>query len=176
MPFSEGLAHVVIQEPGGQLRSCYIDHAGVVNFEAPYDHCDQFHEGFAGVEYDGKRGYIDSRGVLVIGTGLDGGFHFSEGRAAVCVGKRWGFIDCTGTFVIEPRFPQEIGEFPPGPFRDGLACVRADDGYGFIDRAGELVLRPRFRVPASFEGGVAGGPKQGYIDRTGHFLWRPGNS
>ena len=46
----------------------------------------------------------------------------------------------------------------------------AEAGYGFIDRTGELVLRPMFRMPAFFKRGVAGGPKDGYIDRTGHFL------
>jgi len=176
MPFSDGLAHVVIEEPGGQHQSCYIDHAGAVVFKASYDHCGQFHEGFAGVEYDGKRGYIDSRGVLVIGTGLDGGFHFSEGLASVCKNKRWGYIDQTGTYVIKPRFPDQVGKLPPSAFREGLACVWAETGYGFIDRTGKLVIPPIFPIPAFFEGGLAGRPKEGYIDRTGHFLWRPGNS
>ena len=141
-----------------------------------YDHCGQFHEGFAGVEYDGKRGYIDSRGVLVIGIGLDGGFHFSEGLASVCKNKRWGYIDQTGTYVIKPRFPEQVGKLPPCAFREGLACVWAETGYGFIDRTGKLVIPPIFSIPAFFEGGLAGRPEEGYIDRTGHFLWRPGNS
>ena len=172
MPFSDGLAHVVIEEPGGQHQSCYIDHAGGVRFAAPYDHCGQFREGFAVVEYDGKEGYINCLGVLTIGTGLDAALPFSEGLAPIRIGKFWGFIDQTGTYVIKPRFPEQVGKLPPSPFRDGLACVWAETGYGFIDRTGKLVIPPIFRTPAFFEGGLAGRPKEGYIDRTGSFLWR----
>jgi hypothetical protein len=93
---------------------------------------------------------------------------------SIPVKNQWGFIDQTGTFVIEPRFPH-AGKMPPLPFSEGLACVWTDDGYGFIDRAGQAVLKPRFRAPASFDGGIAGSSKQGYIDRTGRFIWRPSN-
>ena len=176
MPFSDGLAHVVIEGPGGQHQSCYIDHAGAVVFKAPYDYCDQFCEGFAAVEDYGEWGYINRHGVLVIGTCLGYAGPFSEGLASVRKNKRWGYIDQAGRYVIKPRFPEQVGKLPPGTFSEGLAPVWAEAGYGFIDRTGELVLRPMFRMPAFFKRGVAGGPKDGYIDRTGHFLWRPGNS
>ena len=114
--------------------------------------------------------------MLVIGIGLDGGFYFSEGLASVCKNKRWGYIDQTGTYVIKPRFPEQVGKLPPAAFREGLACVWAETGYGFIDRTGKLVIPPIFSIPAFFEGGLAGRPEEGYIDRTGHFLGLLGNS
>ena len=91
MPFSDGLAHVGHRRarrsaPKLLHRPC----RGRECLPLPYDHCGQFREGFAVVEYDGKEGYINCLGVLTIGTGLDAALPFSEGLAPIRIGKFWG--------------------------------------------------------------------------------------
>jgi hypothetical protein len=93
-PFSEGLAHVVIQDESGEDLSAYIDNSGAILFKAPFKHCEDFHESFAIVELEkGRFGFIDRQGSLAINVGADGCFPFSEGLARACVGGNWGYID-----------------------------------------------------------------------------------
>ena len=64
-------------------------------------------------------------------------------------------------------------------FSESLAAVRVEEGmrapWGFIDRKGKLVTPCQFEQVRSFSGGMARvwlGDDEGYIDRTGKFVWR----
>jgi hypothetical protein len=99
---------------------------------------------------DNKCGYVDKAGKFVIPKRFDDVAKFSEGRAAVEVNGKWGVIDTGGNFVVKPRFKSVFkGESPIEEFSNGLARVNIKDG-----------VRPN---------------KEGYIDRTGKFVWEPTN-
>jgi hypothetical protein len=93
---------------------------------------------------------VDKAGKFAISKRFDSAEKFSEGRAAVEVNERWGVIDTGGRFVVKPRFKSVFkGESPIEEFSNGLARVSIKDG-----------IRPN---------------KEGYIDRTGKFVWKPAN-
>jgi hypothetical protein len=92
--------------------------------------------------------------------------------AAVVVGKLFGFIDKTGTMLIPPTYP-DVGEFS-----EGLAAVKlgSNGKWGYIDTAGRVVIKPEFDVAREFVNGIASvrvGDKNGYIDKTGRYIWAP---
>jgi hypothetical protein len=99
---------------------------------------------------------------------------FSEGLAPIITSNKFGFIDKNGWQVIAPQFDWT------GGFSEGLAVVRAGGArggkYGYIDRAGRLVIPLQFDNAQSFEGGLARvwtAGRQGYIDKTGAYVWKP---
>jgi WG containing repeat len=163
--FSEGLAPV---RSANAYKYGYIDPTGKFQIKPKFDDARPFSEGLAAVKInDGegsKWGYIDKSGKHVIPPefldALGGAGLFSEGLAAVnipdakSVNGLAGYIDRTGKFVIPPQFNQKIQDFD-----HGLAYVHT----AFIDPNSRSESDP---LEYSYSGG-----KQGYIDRTGKFVW-----
>ena len=63
-----------------------------------YDDADEFSEGLASVEKDGKEGYIDKTGRIVIPLEYDKAYSFRNGKAKVVKNGIEGFIDKNGIF------------------------------------------------------------------------------
>ncbi len=177
--FAEGLCRV----SNGSLRNVkygYIDAAGKAVVEPVYQGAAEiFSQGLAWVKLGHKRGFIDRTGKLVIPAKFDDAGDFREGLAPVRVdtrdGKpgRWGYIDKAGKWVLEPRFDRAES------FSQGRAWTKTGQKAAFIDRTGKVLftlIDPGFggrREERRFAEGrlLMRVEANGYIDRTGKFLW-----
>ena len=138
----------------------------------------------------GKWGFIDTKGEMVISPQFDEAGKFSEGLAAVFNQCRWGYIDKTGAFVIKPQFKfalefsEGLAVVDPHPANEGPCPPGKSHGkLGYINRSGKLVIEPQFDLAFRFIKGVArvsivnpkdeNDLKQGYIDKTGKYFWKP---
>ncbi len=110
-PFSEGLASASITENGVTLKCGYIDHKGKWVFKPQFEEANNFSEGVASAELNGKNGYINHKGKWVIKPQYVYANDFSEGLAKVgipeeVVNEHGGhdthaaFIDHKGKVVI----------------------------------------------------------------------------
>jgi hypothetical protein len=61
-----------------------------------YDFADDFTDGLARVQRNGKYGYINPKGEAAIPLVYDDARNFSEGLASVKQNGKWGFIDPKG--------------------------------------------------------------------------------
>ncbi len=96
----------------------------------------QFSEGLAIVNINGKYGFIDRNLNVAIPCVFDRAEHFSEGFAAVQINGKYGFIDKTGKLQIACIY--EGGYYPR--FSEGLACVKNNGKYGAINKEGVTII------------------------------------
>jgi hypothetical protein len=193
--FFEGLAIV-----GTGTGLAYIDKTGQVILKTPYSDAHQFSEGLAPVEINEKWGFIDKNGKIVIEPRFLNAESFSEGLAAVGVMAakkgdtpveiRVGYINKAGQMVVAPRFSFALG------FSEGLAPViiggrlvrttkehtglRFVGGrWAFVDKSGRVVFRlePKTDYAGGFKNGLGyvrlKDLREGYVDRTGKYIWMP---
>ena len=105
-----------------------------------YESVNDFSEGLARVEVDGKYGFVDKEGNEVVRLKYDAAGDFSEGLARVEVDGKHGFIDKEGNEVVSPKFDYV------GDFIEGLARVEADGKFSCIDKKGKDVISPKYEV------------------------------
>lgn len=174
--FSEGMARV----GDDKGRHGFIDRAGKVVIPPRFYRAEDFSEGLALVVVDGKKGFIDRAGRAVVEPVYDVAYPFRDGLARVTVGGRNGYIDRTGKTVAAPQYADA------GDFSGGLAPVLLGRKWGYIDKSGRVAIEPRFDRAAEFVGDLAlvsvgwadadvpqNGVMNGYIDRTGNYVWKP---
>ena len=137
-----------------------------------------FSEGLAPVDQDGACSYIDKTGAFAIPPTYAMGWEFSEGVARV--ETKDGKMICIDTHGAK------VFEWPPHvawaePFSEGLAATairgKGPQGrvYGFINHTGAYVIPPQYLGAEPFSNGlskVLAGEESGYIDKTGHFVWK----
>lgn len=162
--FNEGLAQLWVYGKDG-TKTGYIDKTGKVVIPAEYGTTDEFSEGLAAVEKDGKFGFIDKTGKAVIPFQYSwaeysssmfrplGSFH--EGLATVLKDGQFGYIDKTGKEVIPRQYHTAMS------FSEGLAAVEKDGKWGFIDKTGKEVIPFQYDSATSFLQGLAGVKKDG---------------
>ena len=158
----------------------------------PTDHDLRFHDARAsvGIGPHHQWAYIDQTGkvIFTIPPNHYSPFSFSEGLAKMrdASGDE-GFFDTKGNVAIEPRW-RNVEDFS-----EGLAAVEwrnssqtpceNNNCWGYIDHNGKPVIERQFSTARSFQGDLAwvsitiprfnysDSYKQGYIDRTGKFVW-----
>ncbi len=170
--FNEGLAAVRIDGTWG-----YIDKSGKLVISPQFSNADEFHHGFALVEFkDGYKGFIDKNGKIIF---KDKFFYshngFREGFAWIVFNPANDvfysiFIDKTGKILANRKF-QMVNDF-----NEGLAGVKIDDKWGFIDETGKTIFKPQFQEVGDFNEGLAAvkiDGKWGFIDKTGSIVIRP---
>lgn len=170
LAFSEGLCAV---SEGGDYG--FIDTGGDYKIKPQFEYADDFRDGRALVNVDGKTGYIDASGTTVIEAKYDEMAHsFSEGLAAVKIDDKYGYIDTKGRIVIAPIYAVA------DDFHEGLAPVAIAGTpfrYGYIDRMGKTVIEPQFDDARRFSEDLAAarlpGGKFGFIDKTGKMKIEP---
>jgi uncharacterized membrane protein YhaH (DUF805 family) len=132
-----------------------------------YDNVDDFSEGLALVELNGKYGYIDDTGTEVIPLKYDGAWDFSEGMSLVLLKGKYGYIDKTGKEVIPLKYDDAVD------FSEGLAIVLLKGKYGYIDKTEKEVIPLQYDNAWKFSGGLAKVELDGnkfYIDKTGKYV------
>ena len=132
-----------------------------------YDCVGDFHEGFADVEFNGKRQLIDSTGKEFIkyGNQYNEIYDFYEDIALVINNhSKYGYIDRQGKKVIKCMY-----DFADS-FQGGIARVCLNDKWSFIDRTGKKVIEYKYDHICDFSEGLARvklNDKYGFIDKTG---------
>ncbi|MEW6025904.1 MAG: WG repeat-containing protein [Planctomycetota bacterium] len=173
--FSEGLAAVQIKGKESEKYFIwgYIDKTGQFVIEPQFDIVDDFSEGLASVQLNGRWGYINKTGRFVIEPQFEHASSFSEGLGEVTINGKSGYIDKTGRFVIEPQFEDASN------FSDGLSAVEIGGKWGYIDKTGKIVIKTQFDYALGFHNGLAKvyigdykDNKWGYINKVEKFVWK----
>jgi hypothetical protein len=101
-----------------------------------------FSEGLAVIsDRSGRCGYIATSGAHVIPLHFSGCEDFSEGLADVESNGKWLYLDKVGRVILTVPY------WGAHPFKHGLAAIE--------------------------EGGVGPHQKFGYMDKSGHEIWKP---
>lgn len=149
----------------------YVDQTGEWAIQPEFEFANDFSEGLAVVEQDGKFGYINPSGQIVVEPAYDFAESFANGLALVAVEGKFGYIDEAGQTVIEPQFEDA------SPFSEaGLAAARLDQDYGYIDTSGEYTIEPQFDSAFDFSEGLAAvvvDGEFGFINETGETAIEP---
>ena len=170
---SEG--RLAYQERGALFSSPrwgYLDTEGRAAIAPQFSRAHGFSDGLACVGLDDRSGYVDADGRLVIAAEFEGCGRFSGGVAPVQdpESDRWGYVDEAGAWVTEPQF------LFADQVEEGLAMVQAEDErFGFVAPGDGYVLPAVYDWARPFEGGLAyvrQGTVEGYVDRTGAFVWQ----
>ena len=170
--FSEGLAAVVKENQ----KLEYIDNTGntVLTLDANMETAQNFHDGLAMVEINGKKSFIDRTGKIVFGCPFEYVYEFHDGFALMSMKikdkTKYGFIDKTGRIAINPTYDEA------SPFYNGMSAIEVDDKYGFIDNTGKTVINPQFEDVLYFTQdliAVKQGELWGFVDKAGKFAINP---
>lgn len=158
--FSEGLVAVSISDENydwQERKWGFKDKTGKLVIPFEYDSAQDFSEGLATVERDGKRGFIDKAGNVVIPFDYDHARSFSEGLAAVRRDGKWGFIDKSGRIVVSFNYDDDGSNYLSAyTFSEGLAAVnKKDNGWGYIDKTGKVVIPFKYSAVGAFSEGMA---------------------
>ena len=172
LAFSEGLAAVVYENQ----KITYIDKSGkvVITLDENTETAQDFHEGLALVEVNGKKSFIDNTGKKVFDAPYEIVDGFNEGIAVIGMkikdATKYGYIDKAGKIIINPQYEDA------SPFNEKMAAVKLDKKFGFIDNTGKIVITPQFDEVEIFTQGVAAvkqGELWGFIDKSGKFAINP---
>lgn len=162
----------------------YLNETGQLAIDTIYSYADEFSEGLALVEREGKKFYIDPSGKVVIGPlTCQSASAFSEGWARIQgeQNERY-YIDKTGAKVLD--VPLDF--YDAQLFHNGLAVVSVQEDvkikgrtamlvfkFGYMDKTGALVIPCQFFDAGDFADSVARVKmknKYGLIDAHGKFL------
>jgi hypothetical protein len=189
-PMRGGVATGWMSMGMGRKRA-FLFKLGAGGLPEEYEDTGSFSDGLLPVKVDGVWGYADGDGRPRVPLLFAWAGDFAEGLAPARKDRlRCGYIDRTGAFAIPERFRE------CEPFAEGLARVELADrpGVGFIDRTGKVVISgpdadPPFDTALDFADGLAAvgqgglvptagpevptGPRIGWIDRTGRYVWKP---
>lgn len=148
--FSEyGIAIVCDPEEGW----IYIDTHGefVIKPKVVDNYYDEFSEGLARFEEDGKIGFFNQKGLVVIEPIYEFAYPFKNGFSQVAQGvkkeqmgeytfievDKWGFLNKKGELVIPYRFDKVLSPF----LEYGFAEVIIDGKEMIIDRQGNVITK-----------------------------------
>lgn len=115
-----------------------------------YDSVENFSEGLAQVQEDGKYGFVDKTGKEVVPFIYDSVENFSEGLARVEKDGKYNYIDKTGKEVVPSEYDLGWGEFS-----EGFADVRKGKKYGYIDKNGNEAAPMIYDEAEEFSEGLA---------------------
>ncbi len=149
--------------------SGFVDPSGKRVIDVQF-RCDNFQEGRALVNVNGKFGFIDHEGKMAIDPIYDNGAGFSEGVAFVMKGDKYGGIDVEGRTIIPFEYVGTVA------LADGRAFVWPEASHAIcIDKTGKRISSTKFGDANSFEHGTAvvatneGGPF-GLIDTDANLI------
>jgi uncharacterized protein (TIGR02145 family) len=177
LPFSEGIAPVMLDSKWGFINTEGIEIVVPVNYEK----AGVFSEGKAMVCLNGKYGFIDLSGKELIPP-VKYGFtsNFSESMALARYNGMYGFINSRGEEVIDFKYDLAWD------FNCGMAKVYQNNRFGYINKNGEEIVPVKYNEISAFVEGVALAKQDNrwsFIDRKGNelmnldydYVWEPDN-
>jgi hypothetical protein len=177
----------------------FINQEGQFKIKPHFSNVGEFNYCAAAVKQNGRWGLIDTEGKIVIkpqfeyeptylGFGLvrilaekkvvkenatvkiDGVPRSQENTRYE---RRYGIVNFQGNWIGSPD-KSFIGDF-----NEGMLHFKQNGKSGFMDTTGKVVIEPKFDSAMPFVNDrsyVTIDNEQGYIDRTGKFIWRSGLS
>lgn len=160
-----------------------IDLSGKRLTEFEYEFINNFYQGFAAVNRDGKNGFVNEKGEEVIpsiykfddivGEGVNKEF-VELGVIRVKKDGKWGLLDRKGDLIV-PYIYDKIDAF-----NENVAVVKQNNRYGAINTYGEMIVPTQYfreSITGKFNGGRLGvrkttteGIKAGYINKEGELV------
>ena len=140
-------------------------------FRLKFEWVENFIEGFAIVQLNGKRNFINYEGQLLFQQWFDDVWNFSEGYAAVKLNSKWNFINTEGQF-LSPQWFDDVWNFS-----EGFAIVRINDKWNFIKTEGKFLSQQWFDWAGKFKNGFAAvslNNKYNFINTKGKLLSQQG--
>lgn len=134
---------------GGDKLYGFVDETGEWVIEPKYKEANNFIDGYAAVNQNGKWGFIKPNGEWHVKPKFDQIRTFYDGFAQVKLNDKWGFIKPDGTYLIEPQFEWVDA------FNEGFASVHLDNKKGYITKTGSYLVKPIFDTVYDFEDGKA---------------------
>ena len=141
-------------------------HGRKLLFDQWFEYLDNFHDGFARVELNGKYNFIDTKGNILADQWFDYVYDFHDGFAPVELNGN-NFIDTKGNILADQWFDDV------GYFHDGFATVELNGKYNFIDTEGNILADQWFDYVDNFHNGFAQARLNGkynFIDTEGNIL------
>lgn len=135
--------------------------------EEIFNYCDDFCEGFAVVQLNGKYNYINANNQLISKTWFDYGGYFRKGFACVELYGKYNFINANGQIISDTWFDDCYA------FYNGFAYVRLNNKWNFINTDGQIISNTWFDGCGSFKNGFARvelNNKYNFINTNGQLL------
>ena len=135
--------------------------------EEIFNYCDDFCEGFAIVQLNGKYNYINANNQLISKTWFDYGGYFRKGFACVELYGKYNFINANGQIISDTWFDDCYA------FYNGFAYVRLNNKWNFINTDGQIISNTWFDGCGSFKNGFARvelNNKYNFINTNGQLL------
>lgn len=135
--------------------------------EEIFNYCDDFCEGFAVVQLNGKYNYINANNQLISDTWFDYGGYFRKGFACVELYGKYNFINANGQIISDTWFDDCYA------FYNGFAYVRLNSKWNFINTDGQIISNTWFDGCGSFKNGFARvelNNKYNFINTNGQLL------
>ena len=133
-----------------EIAKFYTKIDPMFKFRLKFDWIEDFREGFASVQLNGKWNFINHEGQLLFQQWLDSVGTFNEGFARVNLNYRHNFINIEGKLLSEHGFDDTYD------FHEGFAIVRIHDKWNFINTKGQLLLSKQwFDAVGDFHEGFA---------------------
>jgi hypothetical protein len=149
----------------------YKNASGAWAIPARFDEAQNFENGRAQVQLEGKWITIDKTGQLVrILPGPRQVRPFSDGLALATDRDREGYILPSGELAFPLRKYDAAYDFS-----DGRARIKLDGRFGYLDKTGNLAIPNQFASATDFKNGLAyvmNAEGWAYIDVSGKIVWK----
>jgi hypothetical protein len=171
LSFSEGVCGVAVNKEfpdTSYLEWYFIDKTGRPINNKKFQDVQNFHNGFAVVQYNDKSAWINKKGNFVFGQNYDECKSFSEGFATYFKDESCGLINKNGKTIIRADFSYI------GPMKEGFAPFSlGKNNCGFLDTNGAMVIKPVYQAVSSFNKGyayIAKNNKVSILNKSGKIL------
>ncbi len=152
----------------------FINEKGKWVITPQFSAADQFSEGKARVQKNGKWGYINKKGATIIETQFSLCYNFSEGLAPVSLKNNlWGLIDSSGKFVLQPMYYDITSAFA------GVVCTQQNmtDKWEILTIKNKTSIKTSFTRMNGFADSLSAARdtsnKWGFIDMSGRWVIPP---
>lgn len=144
-----------------------VDRNGRSILPISYDNIQDYSEGIAAVQRDGRWSFVGKDGTPITERTFANARGFHDGRAWTSE----GFINMAGKVVIGEPYSLLASDFS-----NGLSRISMDGKYGYMNTQGKVVVVPQFDLAGEFREGLAWvfvNGKYGYINVKGGIVIEP---
>jgi hypothetical protein len=172
--FKDSIAVAAIGNHIVSAQYGFINEKGKWVITPQFSAADQFVEGKARVQQNGKWGYINKKGKFVIQPQFNLCYSFTEGLAPASLKNNlWGLIDSTGKFVLQPVYYNITGVFA------GIVCTQQNmtDHWEIRTIKNKTTIKTSFTRMLGFTDSLSAARdtsnKWGFVDFRGQWVIPP---
>ncbi len=127
----------------------FVSEDGKYYIEPQFDFVEEFSEGLAVVNLDGKIGYLTKTNDMKIEPQFDDGFSFENGFAVVEMKGLFGLINRSGEYIVNPVY-DDLGNV-----NNELLYFEKNGKKGFFNTKGVEVIFPQYSDAYNFKNKLA---------------------